>query len=62
MANIHDHFNMHAVFGRHSTDSDVKISFVVEEEQLSYQGEQRSALCINLQHLYHDLLCTAQNN
>ena len=34
---------------------DIKMSFVIEEEQLSYQREQRSALCINLQHLYQDL-------
>lgn len=61
MANIHDHCDVHAFFGRGSTDPDVKMSFVIEE-QLSYQGEQRSALCINVQHLYHDLLCTAQNN
>ena len=61
-ANIHDQIDVHAIFGRHSTDTDAKMSFVIEEEQLSYQGEQRSALCINVQHLYHDLLCTAQNN
>ena len=61
-ANIHDQFDMHVILGRHSTDTDTKMSFVIEEEQLSYQGEQRSALCINVQHLYHDLLCTAENN
>ena len=55
MAKIHDHVDMHAISGRHSTNTIVKMSFVIEEEQLSYQWEQRSALCINLQHLYHDL-------
>ena len=36
------------------------MSFVIEEEQLSYQREQRSALCVNLQHLYHDLYAHLQ--
>ena len=36
------------------------MSFVIEEEQLSYQREQRSALCINLQHLYQDLYAHSQ--
>ena len=36
------------------------MSFVIEEEQLSYQREQRSALCITLQHLYQDLYAHSQ--